>query len=70
MRSVTARSSGITIEPVVKGVRALAHRLVEKLLLAADVRVERALLDSERLREIAHGGPVIALLCKEPGGVA
>jgi hypothetical protein len=34
------------------------------------VGVERALLDSERVGEVADRGAVIALLREEPGGVA
>jgi hypothetical protein len=43
---------------------------VEELLLPFDMRVEGALLDAERLREVADRGTVVALLGEEPGGVA
>jgi hypothetical protein len=51
-----------------EAVRSDEHRLVEELLLARDVRVERALLDAERLRDVADGRAVIALLREEAGG--
>jgi len=44
--------------------------LPEEVRLRLDVRVERALLDAERLGEVADGGAVIALLGEEPGGGA
>jgi hypothetical protein len=47
---------------------ALARDVPEEVGLRLDVRVERALLDAERLGEIADGGAVIALLGEEPGG--
>jgi hypothetical protein len=43
---------------------------VEELLLPLDVRVERPLLNAERLGEIADRRPVVALLGEEPGGMA
>ena len=49
---------------------ALAHRLVEELLLRLGQRVERPLLDAHRLREVAHRRAVVALLREEPGGLA
>ena len=54
------------IEAGVKGARAFGHRLVEQVLLRADVRVERALLDPHRLGEIADRGAVVALLREQP----
>ena len=54
----------------VEGGGTLSRRLVEKLLLALDVRVERALLDAERVREVADRGPVVPLLREEAGGMA
>jgi hypothetical protein len=53
-----------------EGAGPFAHRLVEELLLAFDVRVERALLDAERVGEIADRRAVVALLGEEAGGVA
>ena len=50
--------------------RALAHRLVEQVLLAVDVGVERALLDADRVGEVADRRAVVALLGEEPGGLA
>jgi ring-1,2-phenylacetyl-CoA epoxidase subunit PaaA len=47
----------------------VAHRLVEELLLARRVRVERPLLDAERLGDVADRGAVIALLGEKAGGV-
>jgi hypothetical protein len=54
----------------VEGFGTLARDLPEQVRLPFDVRVERALLDAERLGEVADGGAVIALLGKEPGGGA
>jgi hypothetical protein len=47
---------------------ALARDIPEEVGLGLDVRVERALLDAERLGEVADGGAVVALLGEEPGG--
>ncbi len=58
------------IERGVERPRALLHRLVEQVLLGVDVRVERALLDAERFREVADRGAVIAALGKEAGRFA
>jgi hypothetical protein len=52
----------------VKGVGAFPRDLPEQVCLPLDVRVERALLDAERLGEVADRGAVIALLGEEPGG--
>src|SRR3954465_7292328 len=49
--------------------RALRHRLVEQVLLRGDVRVERALLDAERLGDLADRGAVVALLREQPRGL-
>jgi len=54
----------------VEGIRALARDLPEQVGLRLDVRVERPLLDAERLGEVADGGAVVALLREEPGGGA
>jgi hypothetical protein len=54
----------------VEGARPIAHRLVEELLLALDVGVERSLLYAERVGEVADRRAVVALLCEEAGGVA
>jgi hypothetical protein len=54
----------------VEGARPLEHRLVEELLLPLDVGVERALLDAERVGEVADRRAVVALLGEEAGGVA
>jgi hypothetical protein len=49
---------------------ALARDVPKQVGLRLDVRIERALLDAERLGEIADGGAVVALLREEPGGGA
>jgi hypothetical protein len=54
----------------VEGARPIAHRLVEELLLALDVGVERSLLYAERVGEVADRRAVVALLCEEAGSVA
>jgi hypothetical protein len=54
----------------VEGLGPLDCDLPEKVRLRLDVRVERALLDAEGLREVADRGAVVALLGKEPGGGA
>ena len=46
-----------------------AHRLVEQVLLRVDVRVERALLHSEGLRDFANRCAVVTLLREQPGGL-
>jgi hypothetical protein len=46
---------------------ALARNVPEQVGLRLDVRIERALLDAQRLGQIADGGAVIALLGEEPG---
>src|SRR5581483_7955587 len=59
--------------PVQAGVErrgALARHLPEEVGLRLDVCVERALLDSERLGQVADRGAVIALLGKESSGGA
>jgi hypothetical protein len=56
---------GDGVEGRVEGAGALAHRLVEEVLLRVDVRVERALLDSERFRKVSDRGPVVAALGEE-----
>jgi hypothetical protein len=50
------------VEARVKRVGALPHGLVEEVLLAGDVGVERALLDAHGRREVADRRPVVALL--------
>src|SRR6266516_3357087 len=45
-----------------KSAGAFGHRLVEQVLLRADVRVERALLHAHRLGEVADRGAVVTLL--------
>jgi len=47
--------------------RADEHRLVEELLLALNVRVERAFLHAERIGDVADRGSVVALLGEETG---
>jgi hypothetical protein len=47
---------------------ALARDVPEQVGLRFDVRIERALLDAERLGKIADGSAVVALLGEEPGG--
>jgi hypothetical protein len=49
---------------------ALAGDLPEQVDLRLDVGVEGALLDAERLGEVADRGAVVALLGKEAGGGA
>jgi hypothetical protein len=61
---------GDVVEGGMEGLRALAHRFVEEVLLGIDVRVERALLDAERLREVADRGAVVAALGEEARGLA
>jgi hypothetical protein len=53
-----------------KGLGALAADLPEQVGLRLDVRVERALLDAEGVREVADRGAVVALLCEEARGGA
>src|SRR5439155_2213890 len=53
------------VEAGMEGARALAHRLVEQVLLRGDVRVERALLDAERVGDLADRRAVVALLRKQ-----
>ena len=60
------RVVGHGVERGVERARALAHRLVEQLLLRAGQRVERALLDAERLRERVHRRAVEPALREEP----
>ncbi len=47
----------------------LPHGLVQELLLALDVRIERAFLNSQGRREVADRGAVVALLGEEARGV-
>jgi hypothetical protein len=61
---------GNLVEGRVKRLGALARDVPEEVGLRLDVRVERALLDAERLGEIADGRAVVALLGEEPGGGA
>src|SRR5207247_8967945 len=61
---------GDRVERTVEGRGAVPHGLVEEVLLRVDVRVERALLDAHRPREVADRGAVVALLGEEPGGLA
>src|SRR5262245_10350022 len=60
---------GHRVEGGVERLGALAHRLVQQVLLRLDVRVERALLNTQRLREVADRGAVVAALGEEPGGL-
>jgi hypothetical protein len=53
------------VEPRVERASAFGHRLVEQVLLRADVGVERALLDAHRVGEVAYRGAVVALLREE-----
>jgi hypothetical protein len=46
----------------------VAHGLVEQILLALDMGVERALLDAQRLGEIADRRPVVAPLREQASG--
>jgi hypothetical protein len=59
---------GDRVKRLVKRARALAHRLVEQVLLGVDVRVERALLDAEGLGELADRRAVVAPLREEADG--
>jgi hypothetical protein len=61
---------GNLVEGRMERLGALARDVPEEVGLRLDVRVERALLDAERLGEVADGGAVIALLGEEPGGGA
>src|SRR6185369_12990278 len=47
--------------------RTLPRNVPEEVCLRRDVGVQRALLEPERLREVADGRAVIALLGEEPG---
>ena len=58
------------VECGVKRARPFPHRLVEELLLRSDQRVERSLLDAERLCERIHRRPVEAALGEQPRGLA
>jgi hypothetical protein len=61
---------GNLVEGGVERLGAFARDLPEEVGLALDVRVERALLDAERLGEVADRCAVIALLREEAGGGA
>jgi hypothetical protein len=61
---------GQRIESGMEGLRPLAGHLPEELGLRVDVGVERALLETEGLREVADRRAVVALLREEPGGGA
>ena len=50
--------------------RALAGDLPQQIGLRLDVRIERALLQAERVGKIPDRGAVVALLREEPGGRA
>jgi hypothetical protein len=56
---------GDLVERSVERLGAVAQRLIEQVLLRLDVRVERALLDAERLREITDRRPVVPALCEQ-----
>jgi len=58
------------VERAVEGLGALAGDLPEQVGLRLDVRVERALLHAEGLREVADRGAVVALLGEEASGGA
>src|SRR4029450_1161819 len=53
---------GDLAEAPVERARPRGHRLVKQVLLRLDVRVERPLLDAERLRDLADRRAVVALL--------
>jgi hypothetical protein len=55
------------VECAVERRRAFLRHLPEEVGLRLDVRVERALLEPERVGEIADRRPVVALLGEEPG---
>src|SRR6185503_11503310 len=61
---------GNRVERAVEGGRAAAHRLVEQVLLALDVGVERALLHAHRVGQVADRGAVVALLGEQAGRLA
>jgi len=61
---------GDLVERRVERRGALPHRLVEQVLLGLDVRVERALLNPERLRQVADRRAVVATLGEEPRSLA
>src|SRR5262245_50903178 len=58
------------VERGVERVGAFPHRRVEQVLLRRDVRVQRALLDAHRLREVADRGAVVALFGEQPRGLS
>jgi len=61
---------GDTVEGGVERLRPFAGDLPEQVGLRLDVRVERALLQAERVGQIPDRGAVIAPLREEPGGRA
>jgi hypothetical protein len=61
---------GDGVECAVERLRPFARDLPQEVGLRLDVRVERPLLDAERLGEVADRGAVVALLGEEPGGGA
>src|SRR4029079_11585455 len=57
------------VQHAVERLGALAHGLVEQVLLRVDVRVERALLDAHRLGQVADRRAVVALLGEQARGL-
>jgi hypothetical protein len=55
------------VERGVERRRPVAGDLPEQVLLRLDVRVQRGLLDAERLREVADRRAVVAALGEQPG---
>ena len=64
------RALGNRVERGMESGGAVAHRLVQQVLLRVDVRVERALLHAHGLGEVADRRPVVAALREEPRGRA
>ena len=66
MRSSGGKLLRDRVQPGVKRVGAVTHRPVKKLLLRGRQRVERRLLDTHRLGEVAHRGAVESSLGEQP----
>src|SRR5262249_47582350 len=58
------------VERTVEGDGTLAQCLVEQVLLRVDVGVDRALLYTHRLGQVADRGAVVPLLGEQPRGLA
>ena len=64
-RELASRPPVATLE---EALGPLLHDLEQQLLFGADVRVEGAPLEAERIAEVLHRGAVIAALGEQPGG--